>query len=430
MQILADMGNPHPVPDELLAGDYIIQGRERLVRCHELARQHLEAEHRRHKEYYEKFICGRPLEMEVIPAEIIPEEYRTSLPRTTQTPSDLPHSSVGQKTPSDHDVNSPVQCRLELKMNPDTESRKRIQPRRQAQLNAKPIIDLSTSHIFDLSVDHSARKPRTKRRRRLIHADDDDEDDVTEDDHTDSAKKTTRVKRTQKPTKKTTVKTGGAQQRLQQQTDGRSPPVARVVEVLFAKPGRVAFRADAKHQQPTTLTSGQRNDPSKTARDGEFVRPKSVFDLSANQTINMSILPPTLDELRQREQAKKETQQSNDTENRKPSASISSPHVTVVLSPLKSTNGKDPNGPVLRGVLTEQNPNSHARSFKRRRLALVDDDDDQLEGIHTDPKGKTTSHEPSGTKTAKPFFSLSDAKQASEAVASRTESRSKRTAKT
>ncbi|TPP58263.1 hypothetical protein FGIG_03482 [Fasciola gigantica] len=51
---------------------------------------------------------------------------------------------------------------------------------------------------------------------------------------------------------------------------------------------------------------------------------QSVFDLSANQTINMSILPPTLDELRQREQAKKgtqnaKTQQSNDTENRKPS---------------------------------------------------------------------------------------------------------------
>ncbi|TPP61508.1 Retrovirus Pol polyprotein from transposon, partial [Fasciola gigantica] len=62
MRIPADMNHPHPAPDGLLASDYVIQSRERLVRSHQLARRQLQAEHRRQKEYYDKSTFGSPLE--------------------------------------------------------------------------------------------------------------------------------------------------------------------------------------------------------------------------------------------------------------------------------------------------------------------------------------------------------------------------------
>ncbi|THD20030.1 Transposon Ty3-I gap-Pol polyprotein [Fasciola hepatica] len=62
MRIPADMDHPHPAPDGLLASDYVIQSRERLIRSHQLARRQLQAEHRRQKEYYDKSTYGSPLE--------------------------------------------------------------------------------------------------------------------------------------------------------------------------------------------------------------------------------------------------------------------------------------------------------------------------------------------------------------------------------
>ncbi|THD22619.1 hypothetical protein D915_006485 [Fasciola hepatica] len=62
IRIPADMGRLHPAPDGLLAGDYVIQSRESLVRSHQLVSQQLQAEHRRHKEYYDKSTYDSPLE--------------------------------------------------------------------------------------------------------------------------------------------------------------------------------------------------------------------------------------------------------------------------------------------------------------------------------------------------------------------------------
>ncbi|TPP56341.1 hypothetical protein FGIG_03533 [Fasciola gigantica] len=62
MRIPADMDRPHPALDGLLASDYVIQSRERLVRSHQLARRQLQTEHRRQKEYYDKSTYGSPLE--------------------------------------------------------------------------------------------------------------------------------------------------------------------------------------------------------------------------------------------------------------------------------------------------------------------------------------------------------------------------------
>ncbi|TPP63359.1 hypothetical protein FGIG_04365 [Fasciola gigantica] len=62
MRIPADMDHPHSAPDGLLASDYVIQSRERLIRSHQLARRQLQAEHRRQKEYHDKSTFGSPLE--------------------------------------------------------------------------------------------------------------------------------------------------------------------------------------------------------------------------------------------------------------------------------------------------------------------------------------------------------------------------------
>ncbi|THD18065.1 hypothetical protein D915_011047 [Fasciola hepatica] len=59
----AETDRPHPAPDGLLASDYVIQSRERLVRSHQLASRQLQAEHRRQKEYYDKYTHGSPLEL-------------------------------------------------------------------------------------------------------------------------------------------------------------------------------------------------------------------------------------------------------------------------------------------------------------------------------------------------------------------------------
>ncbi|TPP62225.1 hypothetical protein FGIG_03469 [Fasciola gigantica] len=58
MRINTDMSNPHPAPDGLFAGDYVIQSRKGLVHIHRPARQQLPAEHSRHKEYYDESTYG------------------------------------------------------------------------------------------------------------------------------------------------------------------------------------------------------------------------------------------------------------------------------------------------------------------------------------------------------------------------------------
>ncbi|THD24869.1 hypothetical protein D915_004149 [Fasciola hepatica] len=55
----SEVEGPEP-PDR--TSDYVIQSRERLIRSHQLARQQLQAEHRRQKEYYDKSTYCSPLE--------------------------------------------------------------------------------------------------------------------------------------------------------------------------------------------------------------------------------------------------------------------------------------------------------------------------------------------------------------------------------
>ncbi|THD18148.1 hypothetical protein D915_010844 [Fasciola hepatica] len=62
MRIPAGMDHRHPAPGELLASNYVIQSRKRLIRSHRLARRQLQAEQPRQKEYYDKSTYGSPLE--------------------------------------------------------------------------------------------------------------------------------------------------------------------------------------------------------------------------------------------------------------------------------------------------------------------------------------------------------------------------------
>ncbi|KAA0190068.1 hypothetical protein FBUS_02419, partial [Fasciolopsis buskii] len=344
----------------------------------------------------------------ILPTEVAPEQHHSPFPVPIKP--DLPHPSVDLQAPSDRKISASstsLKCQTEVKTNPDCEFGRRILPKRQAQLNAKPIVDLSLSHLLDISSERLPCKPRTKRRRRLIRTDDDDEEEEEEEEgvidnkHAKSVKHTTKVKLGPKPSN-ISNKAHGIQehQRPQQLVEGQSPSAARVVEVLLPKPGRVAYRVDSKHRIPAN--SCHLSHSSKAERDGEFTRPKNVFDLSANQTVNMSVLPPTLNDLRQREQAKRdaqnvEAQKPADTENAKCPPDIISPHITVVLSPVKPKSEHNSDGPELRGVLTERNLDPPARSFPRRRLIC---DDDELEVARTVSNG-TTSHGSSGTSTVK-----------------------------
>ncbi|KAF8571655.1 hypothetical protein P879_03681 [Paragonimus westermani] len=181
------------------------------------------------------------------------------------------------------------------KISPTAAPTQRIRPLREARLKSKPIIDESACSF--VSPPPRPKPARTKpKRRRLVHeVDTDDEDEAKGRCENRAVKSSVRLNK--QPTE----------------------PITRTVEVHIDRPGQVAFRAEtkftlpdhagnekarSKKKQSTTKVKPERSTAATVSKEPS--KPKSVFDLSVNQTVNMSVLPPTLSDLRQIQMAKKQ----------------------------------------------------------------------------------------------------------------------------
>ncbi|VDP86860.1 unnamed protein product [Echinostoma caproni] len=346
----------------------------------------------------------------------LPVEHIHSAPSPTEPPVDVPNKQPESREKTEVDPNSPVAHQPDVNL--DHNSERRVLPKRQAQLNAKPILDLSITRLLDLTEHHSAQKPRTKRRRRLVHADDDDDENDCQD--TSDKRKTAVSEKGASTTKgiqqkKTAITATSSKPReTQRREEHQSHGVGRVVEVQISKPGRVAFRADTKHalcaSAGTSAQSGKHNPPSRVTKDGEFVKPS----------------------LRQRELAKKEAQR---TESSKPTTILTQntrprQHITpagaekspsVVLSPLKSVHGKVvAHATAPRATSMESNQDQNNRSYRRRRLMYDDDEDEGKE--NESAKNPDINHK-SVAKAAKLLASPVDSAHSSKAGSTRTRSK-------
>ncbi|CAL8109076.1 unnamed protein product [Calicophoron daubneyi] len=194
----------------------------------------------------------------------------------------------------------------------------RARYQRQAKLKSKPIID-EPSSIF-LSPSYQCKTVTRRKRRRLIRHSDSESD-------------------------------GENEQKKEESPRLEAPPETRSVEVHIDRPGQVVFRADLKHPDlshqghgkmkkpparskpkvsaPKEQVTAQKNAPSTPAAEK---KPKNVFDLSINQTANISVLPPTLDELRQSERAKKQQEPVHQV--RSPANKYQQPIPLAELQPL------------------------------------------------------------------------------------------------
>ncbi|VEL13597.1 unnamed protein product [Protopolystoma xenopodis] len=78
-----------------------------------------------------------------------------------------------------------------------------------------------------------------------------------------------------------------------------SGPAARAVEVNYAKPGQLKFVTDKRNPltfaayAPTTTFHSSSADSRNMLSTGSE-KPKTVYDLSFNETLNVSLLPATL----------------------------------------------------------------------------------------------------------------------------------------
>ncbi|CAH8630538.1 unnamed protein product [Heterobilharzia americana] len=240
---------------------------------------------------------------------------------TTTTPT-TPTTTTGNGKRDENNIDS------------DHESRSNRRPHliRQVRLNAKPIIDTSS---FMEPVVKKKKKKKTVKRRRLIRTDESDDDD-------DGC--------------------GGG-------GGGENEPgeTRRVIETCFRRPGQYVFRVDSKktnnfgstHDNPSVgvdrgemgrigdgggtrsksklascITRSKSNTKHHTNSDDNAnqviiesggmklptVGSASVFDLSMNQTANLSVLPPTLNDLRlkQKEQQRGRQQQQQAEEEEEP----------------------------------------------------------------------------------------------------------------
>ncbi|KAF7233798.1 hypothetical protein EG68_11777, partial [Paragonimus skrjabini miyazakii] len=177
------------------------------------------------------------------------------------------------------------------KTSPIAAKPQRMRPLREARLKSKPIIDDSACSF--ISPPPRPKPARTKpKRRRLVHEVDTDDEDEAKDHCENQA-----VRLSKQPTE----------------------PITRTVEVHIDRPGQVAFRAETKHTLPDRVDKEKTRSKKKQSNiklkpegsttatvSKELSKPKNVFDLSVNQTVNMSVLPPTLSDLRQIQMAKKQ----------------------------------------------------------------------------------------------------------------------------
>ncbi|KER19112.1 hypothetical protein T265_15657 [Opisthorchis viverrini] len=218
-------------------------------------------------------------EKEYLPSPILPA---VTVQRKTVLAASAAPISVGSRSPSVDTRTSSV--------NPQVTARAHLQ--RQARTKSKPIIDEPSWAFMTPEKKPAARS----RRRRAVHTKESDEDPPS-----------------------------SPKQRVQaHQTEDfkvPAPPVTRTVEVHINRPGQVVFRADSKNSNPTghpftgKPPTGVKTSKSRSKKKAleslpvpseQPIKPKSVFDLSVNQTVNTSVLPATLDELRKKELSKKQ----------------------------------------------------------------------------------------------------------------------------
>ncbi|KAF6769483.1 hypothetical protein AHF37_12630 [Paragonimus kellicotti] len=177
------------------------------------------------------------------------------------------------------------------KTSPIAAQTQRMRPLREARLKSKPIIDDSACSFISPPPRPKPARTKPKRRRLVQEVDTDDEDEAK--DHCENQAV-----------------------RLSKQS---AEPITRTVEVHIDRPGQVAFRAETKHTLPDRVGKEKARSKKKQPKikvkpeestlatvSKEPSKPKNVFDLSVNQTVNMSVLPPTLSDLRQIQMAKKQ----------------------------------------------------------------------------------------------------------------------------
>ncbi|CAH8654456.1 unnamed protein product [Dicrocoelium dendriticum] len=271
------------------------------------------------------------LDLKQSPSHVPAYRSPPSMPPPT-APSPLSPSLSFQPTPSStevplpSDLPSPI-VRLENHI-PTAQLPSPIAPRahlmREARCKAVPIVDASPTLL-----ESPYSKPARSKRRRVVR-----EQDSGDDENTGG----------RKSKKSLTRKSLGPH---------ANPPGPRVVEVHMNRPGQVAFRADLKHSTERVEASGSRSKKSANtvtitkgySKDtGAPNAAKSVFDLSANQTANISILPPTLDELRQKELAKKQQPLQESSRNQPVPTSFPQPKPPLL------TNGPNSRYPSAVGV--------------------------------------------------------------------------------
>ncbi|KAG5440944.1 hypothetical protein CSKR_202043 [Clonorchis sinensis] len=333
--------------------------------------------------------CAR--EKEYLPSPILPA---VTLQQKTVLAAAAVPISVGSPSPSVDTRTSSV--------NAQVTSRAHLQ--RRARTKSKPIID-EPSWAFMTP----EKKPaaRTKRRR-AVHTEESDEDPC-------SPKQKARARQTQ-------------------DFKVPAPPVTRTVEVHINRPGQVVFRADLKNNNPTghpftgKQPAGVKASKSRSKKKAveafpvpseQPAKPKSVFDLSVNQTVNTSVLPATLDELRKKELSKKQAvvhplvhiQRSpavlkalslntshvepkvrkeidlattpagaeNLDPNLPDSEKLALRRLSIHLSPLKKTSGK----------VTNSSTKPTVQRPRYRRLFLDENEDEEAGGLTANPKRST-----------------------------------------
>ncbi|VDP77665.1 unnamed protein product [Schistosoma mattheei] len=213
---------------------------------------------------------------------------------------------------------------------------------RQARLNSKPIIDTSSfmeSFIVKTTTKEKKKKSGKHRLIRVRDSDDEDENDINI--KCDKLKNNIGV-------------VGGDE-------DGSD----RVIETCFRRPGELVFRVDSKNVNPsstigvsdkqttrsksklstttinqqsrskskphtTTTACIDRTNNNKTNKDvnsnefkklskvvGTEIKTVNIFDLSMNRTADLSVLPPTLNDLRIKHKEQRQQQVNSNTEGQK-----------------------------------------------------------------------------------------------------------------
>nr|CAH8866636.1 unnamed protein product [Trichobilharzia regenti] len=315
---------------------------------------------------------------------------------------------------------------------------------RRARLNAKPIID--TSSFLEPPV-VKKKKKKVVKRRLIRSADSEDDDDDDDDDGDDGKGKNAGTMKNNDDGNKTDGKSRSKGLKVRktnnpdivesvpQQTTGR------IIETCFRRPGQLTFKVDAKNPLNICARSGtvvnRQNNPSSAVEQGkqqrktrsktrfidcitgskspdsrssdkenmagnerklpQGIKSANVFDLSMNQTANLSVLPPTLNDLRIIKQGEKYQQQveglkdrQGDSTEGKISSTAAATRKRPVLGELQLQNG-EVNSPIgdnrrpsvllVPLVSGNQPPDSDAKESKSRkgkfrRLCLHDDGDE------------------------------------------------------